>query len=170
MVFIMSSSFHHMTMLLAILVALALSIQSTEAQAPSEVWMLSLFANDDGKGFCRASADKIGQQIQETFNAAVPGFSTYYPDDSSGRFLRSIHRDLQVRLCSQTYCSKPANWQWCLWNGCSCSCGQRRELAVSSNASDNSKILEAKRQIDAMLATKSAELGCELGLNLQKIN
>lgn len=144
-----------------------LGMLQASSAAPPEVWALTLLARDDSTGACEASADSLGKEIQDAFNAAVPGFTNYVSDESTGRFLRSMQRDLQINLCSRSYCNKPRNWQTCLWNGCSCSCGQRREL-VSSNASDNAKILKAKREIDDLLEIRSVELGCELGLVMQK--
>ena len=157
-----------MIKLLSLLLAVLSCLKFASAAPPVDIWSLTLLANDDVDGQCQAEADALGQEVQDTFNAAVPGFTTYFPDTSTGRFLRSVQRDLgSVNLCSRTYCSKPANYQACIWSGCSCSCGRGRELAAASS-SDTSKVLAAKRKLDEMLRLKSIELGCDLGLVMVK--
>lgn len=136
------------------------------AAPPEDVWKLTLLANNDPSGACRAQADVLGQQVQDRFNAAVPGFTPYLPDTSVGRFLRTMERELQVRTCLK--CSRQANWQWCLWNGCNCACGGRRQL-VSDDASLMAQVLAAKRQVDDWLKHQSVQLGCDLGLVMERL-
>ncbi|GKY91519.1 hypothetical protein MPSEU_000124100 [Mayamaea pseudoterrestris] len=158
-----------MIQILSLLLAAFACVHSVSAAKPANLWALNVLGRNDVNGACLAQADAIGQQVQDVFNAAVPGFTTYYPDDNAGRFLRSVHRELTtINVCDRTYCSKPRNWDVCIFSGCSCTCGRGREL-VSENASDQAKILEAKRILDAMLVTKGVELGCELGLVLKKV-
>lgn len=137
---------------------------------PEIVYELTLLARNDPHGRCRALADSLGAEVQAAFNEAVPEFTPYDREDVGTRFLRDTSRALQVRVCSRTYCSKPRNWDWCLWNGCSCSCGGRRELQTRvDNSSDSAKIVQTKQNLDIMLAVRGKALGCELGLLLEKV-
>jgi hypothetical protein len=153
--------------LLSILLTITLQLASA---AFNDVYSYTLYANEDNDGKCREAAEELGKQVQETFDAAVPGFTPFESDeDLRKRFLRAMERDLQVRVCSRKFCRKRVNWAWCLWNGCSCSCGQRRELQFSDTASDNANVIQAKKKLDELLQQRSAELGCVLGLELEKV-
>lgn len=143
-----------------------LACMYTSAAAEGDIYHFTVVANNDAKGRCRNSASKIGDEVQAMFDTLVPGFTPYV--DEGARFLRDSARDLQVRVCSKTYCSKSVNWQWCLWNGCSCTCGKRRELQAN-NSNDMAQIHSAKKEIENMLAKRSVELGCELGLEMDKV-
>ena len=162
---------HHLSFLLALL----LSCLITLASSSEVVYELTLLARNDQNGTCQALAEELGNEAQASFNEAVPGFTPYQEEEEppfggGERLLReSSLRSLQVRLCSRTYCSKRRNWQWCLWNGCSCSCGQRRRALVAETADDAAKIVQAKQAVDILLAVRGAELGCELGLVLEKV-
>ncbi|GKY91518.1 hypothetical protein MPSEU_000124000 [Mayamaea pseudoterrestris] len=150
-------------------------LPSVAAAATTEpdVWMLTLLGKNDEDGNCKAQADEIGTYVQDTFNAAIPGITPYDPvvDDTtnSNRFLRSSsRRQLAIKLCARTYCSKPRNWDECYFSGCSCSCGRSRQLAVSAS-SDMAQVLKAKRDLDKWVTAKGVELGCELGLVMEKM-
>lgn len=157
---------------------LAVFLQSASAQPGPEVWMLTLYSKGDTNGNCEANAEAIGQSIQDAFDDAVPGFTPYDPlvdDVASARFLRSghaqeqRHRELAIKLCARSFCQKPRNWQACLWNGCNCACGRGRRELVSWNAGDVARILKAKRDLDVWVRAKGVELGCELGLVMEKM-
>lgn len=136
--------------------------------------MLTLLGSNDEFGNCAANADTIGFQVQEAFNAAVPGAAPFDPATDpafAGRYLRSAatgHRELAVKLCKRSFCSKPRNWQTCLWSGCSMASEDRRML-VSTNGADISLVLKAKRDLDKWVVQKGIELGCDLGLVMEKM-
>ena len=149
-------------MKLVVNVLLLLVCLQVAAAAPNDVYSFSLYVNNDTDGNCLAAADQLGQQVLDTFDDAT-GF-TPYEDELRSRSLRA----LGTRICSRTYCSKPANYQYCIFVGCACSCGRGRELQ-SSDASDNAKIVHATKLVEDMLVTRGAELGCELELDMDKV-
>ena len=62
-------------------------------------------------------------------------------------------------------CSKPANYLACIYSGCSCTCGRGRQLrALSSD--DKVKVENAKKEINTLLETRAAQLGCTLGFSI----
>lgn len=176
-------------MIKSVLIILA-SLQLVYA-ADAEVYRFALYANGDNAGKCRAAAAKLGREIENKLDAEVPGFTPYYGEEAT-RFLRATHRALQeqdalisvsleeggaldstissINLCNRTFCSKPANWQICLWNGCRCSCGGRRELVVSASAENAAKVSNAKKSLDSTLVKRGKDLGCTLGLEMTKIS
>ena len=165
------------------------SLQIALAAAADQVYAFSIYASGDNAGKCRAAGKRLGKELQDKFDEIVPG-STPYDPSGSVRFLREDTRDLQqaaslsllvdagsldamattsgVNLCDPRYCSKPANFQACIWSGCNCTCGRGRQLrALSSD--DKVKVENAKKEINTLLETRAAQLGCTLGFSITPI-
>ena len=79
----------------------------------------------------------------------------------------TLGRLILCSACSSTCHSRDL----VLFAGCSCSCGNRRELTVmiNNNSGIDAKVIQLTKEMDSFLVAKGTELGCELALEVKKV-
>ncbi|GKY91520.1 hypothetical protein MPSEU_000124200 [Mayamaea pseudoterrestris] len=154
------------------IVAILLSVVTSLAVAKdAEVYQLTVAGNDaPGTSRCAALGDSIGPTLMAKLGRLVPGLSDYTGASGRRRYLKhSKGRELQVKVCTASYCSKPANYDYCYYSGCKCSCGKRR-LIVQGQASGGD-IRVAREALMTFVANATASIpGCILGVTLSQVS
>lgn len=130
-----------------------------------DLFRLSIVGNDEpGATACSILGGNLGPTILSTLDVIAPWMTEYEYSDSSNRHLRQTNfRRLKVNMCAKSFCSKPRNWNWCYWNSCRCTCGNRR-LLVKGILNESALHLVRRTLKDLVAAAAATIPGCELGL------
>jgi hypothetical protein len=131
-----------------------------------ELYEVTIVGNSTLGTDCANLGGTVGPTLMDTLQSFAPSLTSYAPP--ARRFLKVSSRKLSTKYCSSAYCSKSANYNWCYYNGCKCSCGHRRML-ISTDVSAVD-LQAASSLLNSTLALATATLpGCTLDVILTKI-
>ncbi|GKY94559.1 hypothetical protein MPSEU_000421500 [Mayamaea pseudoterrestris] len=124
--------------------------------AKVDVYEVSIVGNAAPGTKCATLGANLGPQVMETFQNLASWLSDY--NARRRRHLKEpkskTHRQLQVKVCTKTYCSKPQNYDYCYFSGCKCSCGRGRMLAPKElNGGD---VQVARKAMEQLVKTSAA--------------
>ena len=161
------------TMKLLLKLALLSLLPSFASAQVLDIFRVTIVGNDTpNTTACSLLGKSLGPIVMDTLQALVPGL-TDYPSPTVRRGLRvaksKVHRELAAtKMCSRKFCRKPASFQACYWNGCSCACGGNRRLILSDTLSLlNLTLLRTTLNNVAVTAALTIP-GCTLGVVLRR--
>jgi hypothetical protein len=132
----------------------------------TDLYQVTVVGNSPPGTDCANLGGSIGPTLMAKLETAAPWLQSYSPPVR--RFLKVSNRKLATNYCSSSYCSRPANYQWCYYNGCKCTCGHRRMLYQGDGGLLD--IQSGREQMEIALALAAAKVvGCRLGLVFNKI-
>jgi hypothetical protein len=152
-------------------VVLVLSLLTVQCSASSTYFFqVAVIGNSPPGTDCANLGESLGPTLIDQLVTTAPWLQPYTPP--TRRYLKAS-RKLSVNFCSKSYCSRRANFNWCYFNGCSCTCGHRRML-YQSNGNGNyngSDVVSARQTLRQSVADAAATIpGCELALVFAKVS